>query len=295
MIKELHPGRYVVAVSGGVDSAALLHMLHDQPGVELVVAHYDHGIRDDSAKDRQLVHDLARDYGIPFVYHAGRLGKNASEDAARVARYAFLRSVKNTHDGQAIITAHHQDDVLETIIHNISRGTGRLGLSPMHASSDIIRPLMGMTKKDLIAYAEEHNLTWREDPTNEDDKYKRNHIRHNIVPKMSDLDKQQLLTHAQKAHQLNTEINSLIQEYFNQNQSINGIKRHSFIMLPHHVSREVMAAWLRNNGVRNFDKKTIERLTHAAKTYQVGKQASVNGAWIIDVKTDYLALKHEER
>ena len=87
---QLEPGKYVVAVSGGVDSMSLLHALKDLPDVELVVAHFDHGIRPDSAQDRELVQKIADEYGLSFEYTQGHLGKDASEEQARKARYEFL-------------------------------------------------------------------------------------------------------------------------------------------------------------------------------------------------------------
>src|SRR5437764_343012 len=125
------PGKYVVAVSGGVDSVALLDMLARSDDLKLVVAHFDHGIRKDSAKDRKFVEDLAKNYDLPFVYEEGHLGSGTSEAVARGARYDFLHRVKKSHGAQAIITAHHQDDVLETAIINLLRGTGRKGLTSL--------------------------------------------------------------------------------------------------------------------------------------------------------------------
>ena len=121
------PGRYVLAVSGGVDSMVLLNLLQQQPDVQLTIAHFDHGIRTDSADDRRLVQAAARFYGLPVVYHEGQLGADASEATARQARYEFLRTVRLVANAKAIITAHHQDDVLETAILNMLRGTGRRG------------------------------------------------------------------------------------------------------------------------------------------------------------------------
>src|SRR4051794_19867846 len=118
------PGSYVVAVSGGVDSMALLHYLQTRPGIKLTVAHFDHGIRDDSPEDRKLAQEVAKSYKLPFVYHEGRLGGEASEATARAARYDFLNKVRRSSQAQAIITAHHQDDLLETAILNMLRGTG---------------------------------------------------------------------------------------------------------------------------------------------------------------------------
>jgi tRNA(Ile)-lysidine synthase len=118
----IHPGKYVVAVSGGVDSVVLLDHLAGHPEYELVVAHFDHGIRDDSREDEAFVRSLAEKYNVPFESKREDLGKQASEELARDRRYAFLRSVAGKHNAQ-IITAHHADDAVETIAINLLRGT----------------------------------------------------------------------------------------------------------------------------------------------------------------------------
>ena len=123
----LAPGTYIVAVSGGVDSIVLLDLLANQEKAKLIVAHFDHGIRNDSRDDRMFVQDLAVRYELPFVYDVGNLGQGASEAKAREARYTFLRGVRQAAGARSIITAHHEDDVLETAILNIMRGTGRKG------------------------------------------------------------------------------------------------------------------------------------------------------------------------
>ena len=82
----LEPGKYVVAVSGGVDSVTLLHLLRSDPKLKLIVAHFDHGIRPESVEDRRFVAELAKQYSLPFVYATGNLGPEASEAAARKAR-----------------------------------------------------------------------------------------------------------------------------------------------------------------------------------------------------------------
>ena len=93
---------------------ALLYLLQAAPDLRLVVAHLDHGIRPDSAEDRQLVQATASGFrGLPFVYHVAGLGASASEDTARQARYQFLHQVRQASGARSIITAHHQDDLLE--------------------------------------------------------------------------------------------------------------------------------------------------------------------------------------
>ena len=171
--------KYVVAVSGGVDSVALLHMLHKLDQHDLVVAHMDHGIRQDSPEDERFVRALADRYGATYHAHRVELGPNASEDRARSERYDFLRRVSSMHDNAPIVTAHHADDVVETVAINLHRGTGWRGLATH--DSGVVRPLLGYTKSQLYEYAKQHGLEWREDSTNRDTKYLRNRIRQHVA------------------------------------------------------------------------------------------------------------------
>ena len=166
---------YIVAVSGGVDSIALLDMLSHTTDHEIVVAHFDHGIREDSSEDAAFVGSLAHEYGFQFESLREELGSNASEEKARTRRYTFLRQVAKKYNGR-IVTAHHADDVIETIAINLHRGTGWRGLAVL--DSDILRPLLQLSKDDLIEYAKQRSLTWREDSTNGSDVYLRNRLRH---------------------------------------------------------------------------------------------------------------------
>src|SRR5882724_12578395 len=108
------PGRYIVAVSGGVDSMVLLDMLRRQPGLDVVVAHVDHGVRVDSHEDTTLVEHYATKYGLTCLVTQLKLGSGVSEETARVARYDFLQKCCKTQNAIGIITAHHQDDLIET-------------------------------------------------------------------------------------------------------------------------------------------------------------------------------------
>jgi tRNA(Ile)-lysidine synthetase-like protein len=185
----LSAGRYVIAVSGGVDSVVLLDMLANQSGLDLIVTHFDHGVRNDSAMDALFVSDLAKKYELPFETKREELGPSTSEDTARTRRYEFLRAVAKKYDAK-IVTAHHADDVIETIAINLLRGTGWRGLAVL--DSDIVRPLTDMTKSEIIDYANEHQLTWREDSTNAGDEYLRNRIRRKLTNLDNDT-KRQLL------------------------------------------------------------------------------------------------------
>ncbi|HRQ86555.1 MAG TPA: tRNA lysidine(34) synthetase TilS [Candidatus Saccharibacteria bacterium] len=170
--------KYIVAVSGGIDSVVLLDMMSRLPDYDLIVAHFDHGIRGDSDRDAQFVKTLTQKYNVPFETKREELGEDASEDLARRRRYAFLRELAEKHQAP-IVTAHHADDVLETIAINHVRGTGWRGLAVL--DSDIVRPLLGFTKEDLKNYAQQYDITWREDSTNASDKYLRNRLRGQVA------------------------------------------------------------------------------------------------------------------
>jgi tRNA(Ile)-lysidine synthetase-like protein len=287
-------GKYVVAVSGGVDSIVLLDILQQSAGLNLYVAHFDHGMRINSKEDRLFVEKISNKYGLKFEYKEGNLGKNASEAVARNARYNFLEGVRILYGAKAIITAHHLNDVIETTILNMLRGTNRKGLSSLQSSSDIMRPLLKVPKSSLVLYAKRHNLPWREDPSNININYLRNYIRHKIIPRLSDDDKIKLLDIINSTKTINQEIDSSIREMLN--QSIGGlVKRQWFNQLPHSVSREVMAAWLRQTGVRDFDRKTLERLVVAAKTASAGQTFPIRGGVNLEINKHKLALTGAER
>jgi tRNA(Ile)-lysidine synthetase-like protein len=288
------PGKYVVAVSGGVDSVVLLHALQARPELRLIVAHFDHGIRPDSGEDAEFVQQLSQQYDLPFVSARAELGQGASEETARQARYQFLRAAKAEQAAKAIITAHHQDDVLETAVINMIRGTSRKGLSSLGQTTELRRPLANITKEDILAYAKKHSLVWHEDSTNADDRYLRNHIRHNVLPRLSQEQRQNLVKHISDAAQQNQALDELFRQYLSQ-QVDNRLDRKQFIMLPHTIAREVMAAWLRANNIREFDSNTLERAVWAAKTFHSGQQAAMLAGAHLVVSADHLALTRRER
>lgn len=289
------PGTYIVAVSGGVDSVSLLHALQQQVDLELIVAHYDHGIRDTSAKDRIFVGDLAKQYNLPFVYEEGKLGSQASEAKAREARYGFLRRVQEEYSAGSLITAHHQDDVLETAIINMLRGTGRKGLSALSTQPDVLRPLLSTSKKDVLAYAKAQNLQWCEDETNADDKYLRNYVRHNLLPRFSRADRAELLRIVAGIGNTNQELDKLLSLELPFEPAADNLDRLWFIRLPHAAAREVLAAWFRAHGIRDFSRGTLERLVVAAKTARPGSNFDVLKSVKLQVDADVLALTHTER
>lgn len=266
--------RYVVAVSGGVDSVVLLDMLRQVPDVQLVVAHFDHGIRDDSAADRTFVAELAAHYGLPFESERRELGARASEATARRHRYRFLRQVAAKHQAK-IVTAHHADDIVESIAINHVRGTGWRGLA-VH-DSDIVRPLSFMTKQEILRYADRHGLQWREDSTNLSDAYLRNRLRRRMQTLAPEAKRELLALHAQQKalkRQIDEEVAHLAQQITD--LSGDGHTYHSRYFFTHSHPTPALAV-LRHLTQGSLTRPQLERALLAIKTaqhkttYQAGK------------------------
>jgi len=258
-------GKYVLAVSGGVDSMVLLDLLSKLPGIELIAAHFNHGIRLDSDKDQEFVAETAAAYGVLFEAGRGVLGPRASEDTARQARYAFLREVQQIYGASKIITAHHQDDMIETALINLIRGTGRQGLLAISSNPDVLRPLLDIPKREIVAYAGASKLKWREDSTNSETDYLRNYLRQKILPKLDTPRRMELLSQLKSISTLNLKINQNIATL---SQIIGDYKidRQAFSELPVAIGNEIIVHQLRVKGVRDFDAKTIRRLNMAIRT-----------------------------
>ncbi len=291
----LPPGNYVVAVSGGVDSVVLLDLLSRQPELHLTVAHFDHGIRSESQDDRLFVQALAKAYRLPFVYETAQLGPGASEATARVARYTFLESVRRASNARAIVTAHHQDDLLETAVLNLQRGTGRKGLTSLRDRPLLHRPLLQYPKPTIIAYATALGLEWHEDATNVDQTYRRNYVRHTVLPKLTAASRQWLIGIIARQTVINDELDELLTKYLQAQPGLRVLDRAAFAQLPLSVAGEVMASWLRANGLLNFDRKTIERATQTARQGRNGTTTELKGGNQLIIGRAELALRLIER
>jgi len=289
---DIEPGKYVLAVSGGVDSMVLLDLLSNLPDLELIVAHFNHGIRKQSKQDENFVKTLAKSYGYTFEVGYGQLGQNASEELARKSRYEFLAEVKDKYEATAIVTAHHQDDVIETALINLLRGTGPKGLISLNSSTTLIRPLLKFTKQQIVNYAHHKKLKWVEDESNQDEKYLRNKVRRILVEKLSQTDRAKILRYqaslqknSQEAEQIVGEINKHI---FDDGLTI---KRQAFIFLPTAVANEIVLRWLRENNIQ-ASRYLVERLATLIKTGRPYSLHNVDKQHNLELGLKTAHLKH---
>lgn len=207
------PATVVVAVSGGADSMALLHLLslmRDEWSLKVVAAHLDHGLRRESAEDATFVGEMACRWNLPFETDrlpAAALKEEGNlEAAARQWRYSFLAQVAIDRqvDGQPVdvAVAHTANDQAETVLMNLVRGSGLRGLAGMRPVRPltlqgrvvpgvrVVRPLLAVSRSEVLEYLRIHDIPWREDPTNQDRTFVRNRIRHDILPGLQEINPQ---------------------------------------------------------------------------------------------------------
>lgn len=190
------PAQLAVAFSGGLDSTVLLHATIKAHGKKNVYAfHVHHGIQKEADQWQAHCKAVAKKFGCHFDTRNVKLNKQSNiESQARNLRYEALTQMCEAHKIQDLLLAHHLDDQAETVLIQLMRGAGLPGLSamPQVKSNELIhlwRPFLNMRRKDLESYAEEHELTWIEDPSNQDESYRRNAVRKSILPSLEKFQK----------------------------------------------------------------------------------------------------------
>jgi tRNA(Ile)-lysidine synthase len=188
--------RVLVAVSGGADSVALVHLLHGLAGeysLKLAVAHLNHSLRGpESDRDAEFVAALARNFDLPLFLEKKdvpgfqRHWRLSPEEAARRVRYEFYDAVASQNRFNKIALGHHADDNAELVLMNLLRGSGPLGLSGIAPVRDdkFVRPLIGLKRSEIMAYIAERKIAFVADSSNRDPAYRRNKIRHHLIPEL---------------------------------------------------------------------------------------------------------------
>ena len=261
----------------------LLDVVRRLVGVRLIVAHVNHGIRKDATEDAKLVQTYAMSHNLIYEQTELALGGGVSEELAREERYKFLRHISKKYNARAILTAHHKDDLLETAIINLLRGTGWRGLSSLRSTGDVIRPFLQTPKSELQAYATRHDIPWRYDSTNDDASYLRNYVRHNIVPKMDETQLEKLYQYIVRQNELTDAIDDEAADWIKANLSLTKdaglLPRYPFIMLPQHVAHELLQSVLRQVSGKSMTRPLANRALIFMKVAKAHKIFPINADW----------------
>jgi len=190
----LTKGKLLLAISGGIDSVILAHLLHKMQ-LDFSLAHCNFKLRyEDSDKDAAFVTDIAEKLGVK--YHAIEFDttsyaeekKLSTQMAARELRYDWFDELISQYNYDYVLTAHHTNDNIETVLINLTRGSGLQGLTGIpEVNGNIVRPLLPFSRAEIEQYTIANNISWREDESNQSTKYFRNKIRHEVVPVLEEL------------------------------------------------------------------------------------------------------------
>ncbi len=187
---------FVLGFSGGPDSLALLHALKELK-VKVIVGHFDHSLRPESASEAVRAGEITQDYGFPFYTESGNVKAYADkrsmsiEEAARELRYAFLFKLAQEQGAQAVAVAHNADDQVETVLMHLLRGAGSRGLrgmgprllpNPWSTAIPLVRPLLNYWRSEILEYCQANGLQPLQDQSNFDTTYFRNRLRHELLP-----------------------------------------------------------------------------------------------------------------
>ena len=285
--------KIVLAVSGGVDSMVMLDMLcrsNNYSSCDIIVAHFNHGIRKNSAADAEFVRQKASDYDVEFRLGTGNLGEGASEETARHARYEFLHSLDPL---ATIFTAHHLDDLVESVLINLLRGTGWRGVAALD-TSNIRRPFLEtelfyepMDKAAILEYAAKRRLEFREDPSNSWDAYLRNRIRQQLTDKPLSYE-QKLALYQLWQHQkrLKADIDATVVELLPDRDAV--WQRAWFRDLEANLALELLRAGTLRAGI-SATRPQLEKFRQAILEYSPGKYFNLPGDQLIRInKSDFV-------
>jgi tRNA(Ile)-lysidine synthase len=274
--------RVVVGVSGGADSVALAFLLKEL-GYSIVVAHMNHGLRGtESDADETLTRQLAKQWKVPCVVEKidpRQLKTGNRENELRLLRYEFLEKARLGQKAQFIAVAHHRDDQIETILMHMARGAGLRGIRGMGLIQDrVIRPLLGIPKKELTSYLNKKNIPYRTDQSNFDVNFRRNRFRHQTIPAIRSgwpTFEKDLLAFATFAQTETDKTEKAARQWIAKNISDNTFDRKAYLKLEDDLQSEILFGLV---GREDLYRKTIEEAKTLIRKGITGKQKKLGTA-----------------
>lgn len=309
------PGDHVlVAVSGGADSVSLLHILHELSSeleIKLGAAHLNHKLRDqESDDDAQFVEQLAAHLQLPYIRGVGHVRRLAGERgisiemAAREVRYDFFARAAKKAGAHTVVTGHTSDDQAETVLLKLARGAGAGGLGgipreTMWKEIRIVRPLLDITRADVVDYLNGRGLAWREDASNANMEFLRNRVRHVILPMLEKNINPKIREALNRAAEIFQSENRWLDEIIAKRLAESVDERHALVVKtvksqPVAARRRIIRMWLVEEGVphEKIDFEAIERIDTLLQLH--GRSTNITGSMIVKKRYGTLTLVPSE-
>ncbi len=256
--------KYLVAVSGGRDSMAMLHWLLDGGCRQLVVCHLDHGLRNASAEDAQFVKAHAHLLRLPEIIERVEIPATSSvEAAAREARYRFLARAAREHDCRRVLLAHHADDQVETFLFNLLRG----GPGAMREESErvvdgvslcLLRPFLPIWREEIDAYIAAHRVPFRDDESNAETRFTRNRIRHQGIPALNEIMQRDVRRAVWRAAEIHAAEDAYLSALPELTEISAQLSTDTLRSLPLAMQRRLIHRWLTAQGISSIGFDEVE-------------------------------------
>lgn len=313
---KIQPGKLLVAVSGGPDSVALLHLLldvRDHLQIEPVVAHVNHSLRPEAGEDEKFCQQLAAMSGLEIISKTvdtkacASTKKMSIETAARELRYQALQEMASQQGCSDIALGHTANDQAETVLHNLSRGTGLRGLAGMpFRHGNIVRPLLTIYKQEILHYLEEQKIDYCKDSTNDEPIFKRNVIRNEVFPHLQEKMNPKIIEALCRVSTISNETDVFINAMAkSESEKIIKEQNHNKIILD--IDRfssyfSILRKYIIRNNLETLsglkyrpDFESLSRADEIILSGKIGKRILFSGNWELLIDHDGIVLWNGER
>jgi tRNA(Ile)-lysidine synthase len=288
--------KIIIGVSGGADSILLLRLCHEAAkklNFHIIIAHVDHNVRTKSHKDAVFVHDIAAKFHIPFeLIKITHKPKGNMEEQFRKIRYEFFEELRKKYKASWILTAHHLNDNIETILFNLIRGSSIEGLGGMETADKkrkILRPLLNVSRQEIINSLKKKKIKYVEDETNKDEKFSRNLIRHKIIPEFKKINPNLEQTFTQNIINLK-ETKDFIQKktaaWLKSNYKNNKFEAEKFLKLHPVIQKTALASIYRSlyGNTNKFNQNHLAQLLQIINKKTVNKKKEFGDSYELQIK-----------
>ena len=300
---DIDSSKVVIAVSTGVDSMVLLDLVSKYTNAKIIIAHVNHGKREQSAIEEKYIINYAKENNMScYVYHIKKeeIANANFQEAARNIRYRFFKEIMIKENAKILLFAHHLNDDIETMIFRLQRGSsliGYAGISDVVKIDEgiIVRPLLSVLKKDIIDYANINDIKYYEDSTNAEDIYSRNKIRHNDIPEIFNsindaannfIEMKNNIKNA--AIILDEYLDNLIHNLVNKDGNGYSFKVSDFINLHKYMQRQII---FELNNEKELSNKNVDEIIKIIKSKKANVISCVNNMYVIKSYDDVYLTK----